>query len=297
MYNKIIVIGLGTLGGFLCKYISELDCTKELVIIDYDIVESKNIFKSVYTSKYIGDYKVDALANIINDISITKMNLFYVEGKTKLPESDLVIDCRDIVCNRKSEIDARFYISDRVLIIDCRKNVYQKQSYNGTYSTNLTRGEISKAAFYASQVIESYHLKNMIKNNLVQRISLSLINEVLGDSIKKSLVNKLDIIYEASSRLQCINESIIPILDLNKHQDVEVFVGEKPNNVLQFPVSNEMKNKHIVLKENTLNNSIDVIKALTDLISEQSNISNYIVTIRQRDNQKYVELLEETGAA
>ena len=46
MDNKVTVIGLGTLGGFLCKNISELDCIKELIIVDLDIVEGKNVFQS-----------------------------------------------------------------------------------------------------------------------------------------------------------------------------------------------------------------------------------------------------------
>jgi len=109
-------------------------------------------------------------------------------------------------------------------------------------------------------------------------------------------------IYEAtatSQRLQCINENVNPIINLNSQQDIEVFVGERTksleNNIIKFP--KEHKTKHAVLPKNSLKSSLDVIKSLSDLIAEHSGISNFIVTIRKRDGQTYVELLEETGAA
>lgn len=303
MYNKVTVIGLGTLGGFLCKNISELDCIKELTIVDYDIVEGKNVFKSIYSSSQIGEYKVNALADIINDdVAVTKIKQTYIEGMTILPKSDLVIDCRDIVCNRKTEIDARFYISETILIIDCRQNVYNKQSYDGAYSVNLTKGEINKAAFFASQIIENGDLKNMISNKLIQKVDLNLLKDIMSKSIKRSIENRIDMIYEAtatSQRLQCINESVNPIINLNSQQDIEIFVGERTksleNNIIKFPKAS--KTKHAVLPKKSLQTSSDVIKSLSDLIALQPGVSNFIVTIRKRNGQTYVELLEETGAA
>ncbi len=303
MYNKVTVLGLGTLGGFLCKNISELDCVKELIIVDHDIVEGKNVFQSIYSSTNIGEYKVNALADIINDdVAVTKINQCYVEGTTSLPKSDLVIDCRDVVCNRKTEIDVRFYISGKILIIDCRQNVYNKQSYNGAYSVNLTKGEINKATFFASQIIENGDIKNMILNKLVQKVDLNLLKDIMRESMKRSLDNRIDMIYEAtgtSQQLQCINENVKPILDLNKHQDVEVFIGERTNalqrKIIEFPKIAKLN--YAVIPQNSLKDSFDVIKSLTDLIDLQNGISNFIVTIRKRNGQKYVELLEETGAA
>jgi len=303
MYNTVTVIGLGTLGGFLCKNISELDCIKELTIVDYDIVEGKNVFKSIYSSSHIGEYKVNALTDIINnDVAVIKINQTYIEGITILPKSDLVIDCRDVVCDRKTEIDARFYISGTILIIDCRQNVYNKQSYNGTYSINLTKGEINKAAFFASQIIENGDLKNMISNKLIQKVDLNLLKDIMSKSIKRSIENRIDMIYEAtatSQRLQCINENVNPIINLNSQQDIKVFVGERTksleNNIIKFPKVS--KTKHAVLPKNSLKTSLDVIKSMSDLIALQPGVSNFIVTIRKRNGQTYVELLEETGAA
>lgn len=303
MYQTMTVIGLGTLGGFLCKHISEIESIKELTIVDHDIVEGRNVFKSVYRVEDVGEYKVDALCNIINeDVTVTKINTRYIEGKTQLPPSDLVIDCRDIVCDRSSEIDVRFFISERILMIDCRKNVRNRCDYEGAYRIQLNKSEINTASFFAAQTIVSGQLKEMINNNMVQRINLNLISSVMDKSIRRTLNNKLDIIYELADnaqRLQCIEENIRPILKLNKKSDVEVFIGERTkelNNVIPFP--QVAKTKYALIPQNSLNNSFDVIQALTDIVKEQPGIMNFIVTVR-KDNfeSPFIELVEETGAA
>jgi hypothetical protein len=293
----VTVIGIGTLGGFLCRNISELDSTREIIIVDHDIVEGRNVFKSIYNSASIGEYKVDALSRIIEEgVAVTKIKEEYIEGVTLLPKSDLVIDCRDIVCSRGMQIDVRFYISDRTLMIDCRKNV-QTSSYSRGYSINLTKNEIRKAAFFASQVIESNQIENMIVNNLVQRIDLNILKYAMSESIEESVNNKIDMIYEASDgvqRLHCIEESVTPILELNQKQQLDIFVGERPP-IASDPFFNE--SKHSTYPQSSLTNSFDVIKALTKLVSEQPGVSNFIVTVKRRGDLKYVELLEETGAA
>ena len=131
---------------------------------------------------------------------------------------------------------------------------------------------------------------------------MNLLKTIISKSIKKSIDNRIDMIYEAtasSCRLQCINENVNPIINLNTSQDIEVFVGERPksleNNIIKFPKT--AKNKYAIFLQKSLKTSFDVIKVLSNLISLQSGVSNYIVTIRKRNGQEYVELLEETGAA
>lgn len=299
------VIGLGTLGGFLCKHISELEGIKELVIIDYDIVESKNVFKSIYNSSQVGEYKVDALEQLLNDdVTVTKINRRYIEGKTSLPFCDLVIDCRDIVCDRESEIDVRFFISGKVLIIDCRKNVKTECEYEGSYSIPLTKSELNRAAFYASQLIDSAEMKNIMRNHLVQRINLDLLPSIIGESIKTSLDNKMDLIYEnpeLSQRLQCIEDNIKPILELNQSQHVDVYVGERQSPTLLQKLFNKMpevaKTKYAMIPVNSMNTSMDVMQSLSDIVKSQPGVSNFIVTVRSENGKTFVELLEETGAA
>lgn len=305
MFRKVAVIGVGTLGGFLSKHISELSDVKELVIIDPDIVESKNVFKSIYSSSQVGDYKVNALADIINDdVAVTKINRRYVEGQTSLPQCNLIIDCRDVVCDRGDEIDVRFYISEKVLIIDCRKNVKNACSYDGAYSIQLSRPEINKAAFYAAQIIDSPEIHDMMKNNMLQRVDLKILPSIMSKAIKRTLDNKIDIVYEqadVSQRLQCIEDNIKPILEVNENEHVDVYVGEKPTaNVLQrlfHRMPEVAETKYALIPAGSLNTSMDVMRRLSDLVDSQPGVSNFIVTVRRENGRTFIELLEETGAA
>lgn len=295
MYEKVTVIGLGTLGGYLCKNLSEQDSIRELVIVDYDIVESKNVFKSIYNFSDIGEYKANALYEMLkHDVTVTKMITEYVEGKTILPKSELIIDCRDVVCDRKDEIDVRLYISDKNLIIDCRKQVTNHCEYNGEYSTNLTSNEIKRASYFASQIIESGQIKSMMKNQLIQKINLNLLNTVVTRSIKKSIDNKVDIIYDVQDqprKIYCIDENILPIMKLNSSSDINVFIGSRKNS------SGKNRSPLSVIPKKTLNTSTDIITYLNDIIKTQPGVTNFILTVRYENGERFIELLEETGAA
>lgn len=286
MINTVTVIGLGTVGGFLSKHISELENIKELTIIDFDIVERKNVRNSIYTYSQLGEYKVNALAEKLNeDVSIKKIKGKYIEGKTKIKKTDLVIDCRDVVCDRQKEIDVRFYISGKVLIIDCRRKVINNYNYPGKYRTQLTKSEINKAAFFAAQIINTKQLQEMIYHETIQKIDLDLIPALLNNNIKRNFENKIDIIYDDGlKQLQGLNECIKPIMDINKEQDVQVFFGSE-NIVNQQPK---------VITKQSLKNPLDTIMFLSNLIKETGSSSNFVVLVNENN---IVELIEETGAA
>jgi hypothetical protein len=144
----------------------------------------------------------------------------------------------------------------------------------------------------------------MIRNNLVQRIDLDILPQILNKAITTTLENKFDMVYEssyASERLQCIEDTIKPILETNKDKSIDVYVGEKPHqNVIQkmfhkFP--EVAKTKYAVIPANTITTEIDVMQKLSDIIRLQPGVSNYIVTVRDDNGRKIIELLEETGAA
>ena len=46
MQRNICVIGIGSLGGYLARNLSELETTKNLLLIDYDTVERENLRNS-----------------------------------------------------------------------------------------------------------------------------------------------------------------------------------------------------------------------------------------------------------
>jgi hypothetical protein len=295
--KRITVIGIGSFGGFLCKHLSELESVKELHIIDYDFVESKNVRNSIYSISQVGEYKVDALKEIINDeVFVMEFKAAYEEGKTKLPETDLVIDCRDVVCDRGNEIDVRLYISGRVLIIDCRKNVKCHQEYKGAYNTSLTKSEIRKAAFYAAQIISSSGLSTLKGNGLIQTIDLDLIPGVLTKAVNETLANKSDLIYEVfdhTERIQRLDEHIKPIMTLNRTQDIKIVLADNKEEKA-FP--KVAKTKYAIIPKRSLQTSSDLIERLTNLVKEKGDFMNFIVVLKEEANgRQYIELLEETG--
>jgi hypothetical protein len=305
LIQTVAVIGLGTLGGFLCKHIADLDGIKELIIIDHDIVEGRNTFNSIYRSSQVGEYKVEALSELLNeDVTVTKINKKYIEGITSIPLCDLVIDCRDYVCNRMNEIDLRLFISGKILVIDCRKQVKTACEYKGSYSIPLTKYEINKAAFYAAQIIDSPQMENMTKNELVQRVDLDILPSIMHKAITKSINNKMDLIYEnpkLTKRLQCIEDNIKPILERNKSNYIDVYIGERQNPTILQKLFNRVpevaKTKYAMIPAKSMVSSMDVMEYLSDIVKAQPGVTNFIVTVRKENGNTFIELLEETGAA
>jgi predicted dinucleotide-utilizing enzyme len=307
--KRIAVIGIGSLGGALCKNIAEMESIDELIVVDYDRVESKNIHNSVYTASQIGEKKVDALAELlVENINVITLHEKYIEGKTVLPECDLIVDCRDVVCSRGNEIDVRLYITGKILIIDCRKNVKTQYDYEGSYRRQLPKSELNKAGFFAAQIICSDQINQLLEDKSVQRVDLNLLSSIINDAMKQCIENRVDIIYDAVDgldRIHCLEENIEPILNLSKSKNVDVYVGEKESRTLSLfktPVMfdnfpSEAKTKYAVIPRNSLRNSNDLINCLTTIVKEQNNIVNFIVTLRKENGETFVELLEETGAA
>lgn len=284
--RKILVIGVGSFGGFLCKHLSELDSVKQLYIVDPDIVEAKNTRNSVYSISQVGEYKVEALTNNIqNEVSVMGFKASYEEGKTKLPKSDLVIDCRDLVCDRATEIDVRLSISGTQLIIDCRKNVKCRREYRGAYSINLSKSQISKAAFFAGQIIDSYQFQDLRKSKLIKTIDLDVLPDIIDKSIKETLEKQSDIIYEVfdqTNRIHGLEEYIDPIMELNLQKDISIKLADR---------------KDYVIMKNSLNTSSDLIEKLTEIVKDESDITNFIVVMKEKNGTPYVELIEEMGGS
>ena len=302
MIKKVTVLGLGTLGGFLCKHISELENIREIILVDNDVVERHNVVNSIYRYKDVGELKVNALADLLeDDISVTKINQKFIERKMNLPKSDLVIDCRDIVCERLGSIDLRIYLSQRILILDCRKIVRNIHEYAGRYAINLTSNEISKAAFFAAQIINSDQLEPMRKNELIHRVNLDILGSVVNKEMQKTLNDKVDLIYDltdSTNRLHSIAENIKPILVLSKKQDIPVFIGQKNITIERIfrTMPEESRTKYEIIPKNSLKGGADVISSLLTIVKKEG-FKNFIVSVRSENGNSFIELLEETGAA
>jgi len=297
MFRKICVIGLGSLGSYLCKYLSELDQVEHLVLVDRDIVDINNCRKSAIVKYQVGMRKVDAVGQMIyNNVKITKIHQEYIEGLTTLPKSDLVIDCRDEFCKRKKEIDIRMFISENHLVLDCTKNRECKRR-EGRYIFEIPKEQISVAGFFAARIIGSKEISKMLKNKIIHTIDLKTLVPLGSEEIQLILDNREDIIYDyykGSEKLLQVEENLLPIFNSNKTNDIEVFIGEE-HPVKQFLDLQKMPYYAVVPKD-TLRQPSDIIPVLIKLTENLKDI-NFIVKCNLKGYKKHVYLIQESGSA
>ena len=294
MYRKVAIIGVGTLGGFLAKSISNMETVKELVIIDYDSVEKKNLKNHIYRKEDVDSLKVDALYGIIKssrkNIKITRIKEKYIEGKSKIPKCNLVIDCRDFTYDRGSEIDVRLYISYSSLVIDCKKNVIIDKKHEGKYSSSLTKSNFELITSSFSHIMSSGTLKDLVKNQLVQKISLNMILQDINEAILK-VDKKEDIILDSmipSGKFSNMHE-IKPIFQANKDADITLRIGDEcsPTIIKKIP-------------KKSLKTVTELISLLNKTVQPYTfiNVQNFaIFPLVKKGNEYTVCILPNTGAA
>lgn len=288
MYSDICLIGLGTLGGFLAKNLSELDTTKNLLLIDYDTVEPENIKNSIYTKEDIGNLKTKAICTKLhnNSCRVNVLNKKFIEGETKIPKFDLVLDCRDFTYNREKLIDARLYISFRNLVIDCRKNVNYEKQHEGKYISSLSKTDLKNVALNVTMLIENGLFKKIVKKQTVHKIPI----DVVSEGVQKQINKNIDVIYDKSlckEQLINLNNNYSTILDINKNNNLTVYLGDKNS-----PYSETL------VPRNNLRTIQDIILSFTTLTQNLPYQFNYyIISVSNYNNKYYVELLPETGSA
>lgn len=285
MYRRIVVLGVGTLGAFVVESISNLENVREVIIYDYDRVEPKNLRNSIYREIDVGKFKTDALKEIITknnkNIIITRSSSKFIEGDTPLPKCDLVLDCRDYIFDRGNQIDARLYISSRYLIIDCKKNVRYHNHHEGVYLTEVDRTDLKTAGFIASMLIYSNAVKEMMQKQQVNKFDL--------DYLKKGQPKTEDVIYDSNNsdeKLINLSESLVPIMDINRRSDIEVYVGSKNLPIIQNTIP-----------QNTLTTGNEIVNSLMSIIQKPFPFNHYVIHVCQERNECYIELLPETGAS
>lgn len=84
--QDVTIAGLGGIGSYVVFMLSRLD-VNTMTLYDPDIVERVNLSGQLYNSNQIGDYKVDAAANMIEDYS----NYYsFVAKHEKLDENSMI---------------------------------------------------------------------------------------------------------------------------------------------------------------------------------------------------------------
>lgn len=283
--NKTIaVIGIGTLGGFIANALSNLETIETLIIMDPDIVESKNLKNSIYRQIDVGLSKTEALTDIIShknpNITIMSLDEKFIEGKTKIPKCDLILDCRDYTYDRRREIDVRLYISSRYLMVDCRQNVKYKVKTEGKYLVELNKEDLRHAGSLVSILISNHTIDKLMRDQSIQKYELDYV---------KHIDNPIcDIIYdspEGEEKFVNLPDAMLPIIQANKQSDLEVCIGSRI-----FPLA-----EHLIPR-NTLQSGSDIVVNLSRAV-EHHDFNNFVLSLHQDGNTFLLELIPETGAA
>ena len=286
MFRKICIIGIGTLGGFIAKSLSELDNIVEVGIIDYDTIEEKNLNNSVYLENQVGKYKIDALEEIIRNnnknIKISKWNMKFVEGTNDIyKQYDLVLDCRDFTYDRKEEIDTRLYVTSRYIVVDCRKNIQHNTHIEGKYTTKLSKNDLRYASVQLAMIVDNESINDLIKNQLVHNIDLDYIDKNISDTLNSNKTKNT-----SNNKLVNIDQKIDTIVDYNTSNDLTVHLGERNH----CSITINIPQNHI----KSINDFMNLIKPIINLPYVHDS---YVVEANKINNNYYVELLPETGAA
>lgn len=283
IFEKVCVLGIGALGGFVVDSISKLNNIKEIVIFDFDLVEKKNLKNSIYTFFDVGKPKVDCLKQIVTvrnpNIKITSYKSNFTEGDTFLPKCDLVLDCRDFLYDRGTLIDTRLYISSRYLVVDCRKNIQSQIKYEGQYLELMSRNDLQTASSLITMMMTNTTLEKMIKAQTVNKFDLDFMK---FDDTQE------DLMYDVSNGdHQFVNlpQCIPTIMEQNRFSPIDVYVGGKNLPLFQNTIP-----------QNSLRSSGDLVMHFASMIQGPFKFNSYVICISPGP-KFYIELLPETGAA
>lgn len=282
--KSVTVIGIGSLGSYIVDAIVNLENIEEIVLVDHDLVELKNLKNSVYRPIDIGEHKVTALKEIIEEKNST-IKVYPCIGKYSeelscvLNKTDIVIDCRDIITNRSGKIDARFYISGRYLVGDFRKIVKYKYDRNGRYINEVDKNDLMFAGITVSNLIHNGVIIKLINKQLIKHYELDYTKHI-------EEIDNHDIILEenvVSDKLLNFKQKIVSILNANKKYPISLFINGNDIDMVEIP-----KYK---LKETD-----DIVNEINALV-ERYSYDHYIVKLQQQNNYYNLELIPETGAA
>ena len=296
--STVTVIGTGTLGGHLCKHLAECSKVSKLILIDKDIVDRKDTEIGIFQPIDIDEPKVHVLyRNLLNyNIEIQPRAEFYIEDITDLPESDLIIDCRNIFGKRDLNIDVKMFINGKFLILDFQKKLEDQTRPKGEYIIQLSKHEISRAASYATDLICSNVIEELLKGQSIKYIDIDIIQSVMLKSIKESK-SYPDLIYDMDddvNRISKLEEVIQPILNRNKKAPLKVAVQERGSIAREvFEMPRVAKTTYEVIPQNSLKQPEDVIEVLKNAIKNKSKSLIFLPVLI--DNE--IHILQTEGGA
>lgn len=102
--SRVVIVGVGALGSHLVLFIRNLKA--QIVLVDFDKVESKNLMSQVHTKMGVGKNKTTAMQQTLNGLFGVKVEaipyrLTTDNAKQLLGGAGLIVDCLDNAASRQ----------------------------------------------------------------------------------------------------------------------------------------------------------------------------------------------------
>lgn len=277
---RVTLIGIGTLGGFLARSISELDFVKELTIFDGDIVSGNDDEKGIYKREDFGLYKVGAITKYLyprNNINFIKG--FYYNGDKRVDPNSIIIDSSNRKEKRTDIIDYRININGRVLLIDTKKIEREDREEKGFYSIEITKEEIRRAAYLATEII--FNEKEIVEKVRDDGCVLSFDLNFISEAINLSLKNNNTFMLQKYNREK--DENFIPLREKFAKKETEII----------SPTTNE----RVKLKAGEIKTYQDIENIVNRFPSVMEN-KNYFMVISDTSQRTItIRIIEESGGS
>lgn len=273
MYKSVCVLGVGTVGGFLCKYLSQQKNVQKITIVDYDVVSSRDVFRGVYSTSDVGEYKVVALASKLEDVEVTVIQKKFIDKQTQLPNSDIVIDCRDVIVDLDPIIDVKLYISSKYLVVNTK---LQNNTVLIDFRSDiqLKKNQIKKLCLLASELLCSDVMADLLEKKMYITFDADEVVYVSKKKLVQFAQQHLDVLYEGN--ILNLDELSKQLLECNQQQDLTV-IAEQDKKII--PINYLRDYDHVV----------------NFLLSLQIDPTQKYILVLEEDNQ-VVRLIRETSA-
>jgi hypothetical protein len=167
---RVIVFGCGGVGSHLAYMLSKANNDlpedrkiSEIILVDGDEIEEKNIKRQLFFRGYAGENKAEAMSSIIsaNGVKLDVRN-FYVERPIDLAEFDAEHDfafiCTDNMKSKRLLND--FFIHK--IIVNCEKDYYELKSHLSrkdltTWEFGTENGAYSSSQTFLSNIMSAVH--------------------------------------------------------------------------------------------------------------------------------------------
>jgi len=181
-YLDIAIIGVGSIGSFLAFQLNKLGFTN-LVLIDFDVVEEKNVPTQLYCNRDIGNHKVTALKDyLVGNITSYKGRV----TETNTISADIACVCVDSLKQRniifKSIMNSRKERNIPKLLIDGRMHRLVFEVYT------IPLADIRARAGYVLSLEQKEFGGNCTEKGIIQNVSA--LTACMIEQIRKVVDNK-----------------------------------------------------------------------------------------------------------